>query len=139
MVRNVRIIQNTSMLSVSSDVITRHQIAVYFIQWHLMSRMTLIYLSMALLTWDVIEWNILLSYDDFQILQRKQIYMKQIKDDSTFTSNGVTKKLKYIAHHFFAFEARDPHHSKFPGKRFTKHPYWVSSFKYVKILWHHLM
>ena len=34
-------------------------------------------------------------------------YMTQIRDDSTFTSNGVTKKLKYIDHNFFAFEARD--------------------------------
>ena len=33
--------------------------------------------------------------------------MTQIRDDSTFTSFGVTKKLKYIDHHFFAFEARD--------------------------------
>ena len=33
--------------------------------------------------------------------------MTQITDDGTFTSNGVTKKLKYIAHYFFAFEARD--------------------------------
>ena len=33
--------------------------------------------------------------------------MTQITDDGTFTSNGVTKKLKYIAYHFFAFEARD--------------------------------
>ena len=33
--------------------------------------------------------------------------MTQIKDDSTFTSNGVTKKLKYIDHHFFECEARD--------------------------------
>ena len=33
--------------------------------------------------------------------------MTQITDDRTFTSNGVTKKLKYIDHYFFAFEARD--------------------------------
>ena len=33
--------------------------------------------------------------------------MTQITDDGTFTSNGVLKKLKYIAHYFFAFEARD--------------------------------
>ena len=33
--------------------------------------------------------------------------MTQITDEGTFTSNGVTKKLKYIAHYFFAFEARD--------------------------------
>ena len=33
--------------------------------------------------------------------------MKQVRDDSTFTSNGVTKKRKYIDHHFFAIEARD--------------------------------
>ena len=33
--------------------------------------------------------------------------MTQIRDDSTFTSFGVTKKLKYVDHHFFAFEARD--------------------------------
>ena len=33
--------------------------------------------------------------------------MTQIMDDSTFTSNGVIKKLKYIDQHFFAFEARD--------------------------------
>ena len=33
--------------------------------------------------------------------------MTQITDDGTFTSNGGTKKLKYIAHHFFAFEAKD--------------------------------
>ena len=33
--------------------------------------------------------------------------MTKITDEETFTSNGVTKKLKYIAHHFFAFEARD--------------------------------
>ena len=35
------------------------------------------------------------------------IYMAQIRDDSTFTSNGVIKKLKYIDQHFVAFEARD--------------------------------
>ena len=35
------------------------------------------------------------------------IYMTQIRDDSTFTSFGVTKKLKYIDHNFFAFQARD--------------------------------
>ena len=34
-------------------------------------------------------------------------YMTQIRDDSTFTSFGVTKKLKYIDHNFFAFEAED--------------------------------
>ena len=33
--------------------------------------------------------------------------MTVITDDGTFISNGVTKKLKYIAHYFFAFEARD--------------------------------
>ena len=33
--------------------------------------------------------------------------MTQIRDDSTFTSNGVIKKLKYIDQHFFAFEVRD--------------------------------
>ena len=35
------------------------------------------------------------------------IYMTQIRDDSTFTSNGVIIKLKYIDQHLFAFEARD--------------------------------
>ena len=35
-----------------------------------------------------------------------RLYMTQIRDDSTFTSFGVTKKLKHIDHHFFAFEAR---------------------------------
>ena len=35
------------------------------------------------------------------------MYMSQFMDDGTFTSNGVTKKLKYITHHFFAFEAGD--------------------------------
>ena len=29
------------------------------------------------------------------------------RDDSTFTSSGVIKKLRYIDHHFYAFEARD--------------------------------
>ena len=33
--------------------------------------------------------------------------MTQIKDDSTFTSFGVTKKLQYIDYYFYAFEARD--------------------------------
>ena len=33
--------------------------------------------------------------------------MTQIRDDSTFTSNGLIKKLKYIDQHFVAFEARD--------------------------------
>ena len=33
--------------------------------------------------------------------------MTQIRDDSTFTSNGLIKKLKYIDQHFFAFEAGD--------------------------------
>ena len=33
--------------------------------------------------------------------------MTQIRDDSTFTSFGVTKNLKYIDYHFFSFEARD--------------------------------
>ena len=33
--------------------------------------------------------------------------MTQITDDGTFTLNGFTKKLKYIAHNFFVFEARD--------------------------------
>ena len=37
----------------------------------------------------------------------KNAYMTQIRDDSTFTSFAVTKKLKYIDHHFFAYEARD--------------------------------
>ena len=35
------------------------------------------------------------------------LYMTQFTDEGTFTSNGVTKKLMYIAHYFFAFEARD--------------------------------
>ena len=34
-------------------------------------------------------------------------YMTQIRDDSTFTSNGGINKLKYIDQHFVAFEARD--------------------------------
>ena len=34
-------------------------------------------------------------------------YMTQIRDDSTFTSNGVTTNLKYFDHNFVAFEARD--------------------------------
>ena len=33
--------------------------------------------------------------------------MTQIRDDSTFTSNGGIKKLKYIDQHVVAFEARD--------------------------------
>ena len=33
--------------------------------------------------------------------------MMDIRDDGTFTSNGVSKKLKDIAHNFLAFEARD--------------------------------
>ena len=33
--------------------------------------------------------------------------MTQIRDDSTFISNGGIKKLKYIDQHFFAFEVRD--------------------------------
>ena len=33
--------------------------------------------------------------------------MTQIRDDSTFTSNGGINKLKYIDQHFVAFEARD--------------------------------
>ena len=40
-------------------------------------------------------------------MQNNKAYMTQITDDGTFTSNGVTKKLKYIAHYFFAFEAKD--------------------------------
>ena len=35
-----------------------------------------------------------------------QVYITQIRDESTFTSNGVTKKLKYIDHNFFTFEGR---------------------------------
>ena len=38
---------------------------------------------------------------------RPYINMVQIRDTSTFTSNGVIKKLKYIDQHFVAFEARD--------------------------------
>ena len=34
-------------------------------------------------------------------------YLTQIRDDSTFTSNGVINKLNYIEQHFVAFEARD--------------------------------
>ena len=37
----------------------------------------------------------------------KGLYMTQIRDDGTCTSNGVQKKLKDIVHNFFAFEARD--------------------------------
>ena len=37
----------------------------------------------------------------------KYTHMTQIRDESTFTSNGVIKKLKYIDQHFVAFEARD--------------------------------
>ena len=37
----------------------------------------------------------------------REQWSHQITDDSTFTSNGVTKKMKYIDHNFFAFEARD--------------------------------
>ena len=33
--------------------------------------------------------------------------MTQIRDDSTFTSNGVVNKLKYIDQYFVAFEAKD--------------------------------
>ena len=33
--------------------------------------------------------------------------MTQIRDDSTFTSIGVTKKLKFIDYNLFAFEARE--------------------------------
>ena len=33
--------------------------------------------------------------------------MTQIRDDSTFTSNSVTKKQNYIDQHLLAFEARD--------------------------------
>ena len=31
----------------------------------------------------------------------------QIRDDSTFTSNGVIKKMKYIDQHFLDLEVRD--------------------------------
>ena len=33
--------------------------------------------------------------------------MTQIRDDSTFKSNGGINKLEYIDQHFVAFEARD--------------------------------
>ena len=33
--------------------------------------------------------------------------MTEIRDDSKFTSNGVTKRLKYIDQRFLEFEARD--------------------------------
>ena len=33
--------------------------------------------------------------------------MREIRDDSTFTSNGVIKKQKYIDDHFLASESRD--------------------------------
>ena len=44
---------------------------------------------------------------NLQILKTKNSYMTQIRDDSTFTSNGVIKKLKYIDQHFFALEAKN--------------------------------
>ena len=33
--------------------------------------------------------------------------MMDIRDDGTFTSNGVTKKLNYIDQHLLAYVARD--------------------------------
>ena len=36
-----------------------------------------------------------------------QAYMTEIWDDSTSTSNGVIKKLKYIDQHLVAFEDTD--------------------------------
>ena len=41
------------------------------------------------------------------MIDRAKMHMTPITDEGTFTSNGVTKKLKYFAHHLFAFEARD--------------------------------
>ena len=50
--------------------------------------------------------------DDFSttfiIYQSTSIYVSQIKDDGTYiTSNDVTKRQKYIDHHFLAFEANN--------------------------------